>query len=307
MPHGRDEPVALPDAIGGISALADRYDGFVLDQWGVLHNGVQAYPGAIECLRRLREAGKRIAILSNSGRRSDANREQMARLGFAPELYSLMITAGEDARQALERRQDPFHATLGPRCFVISRDGEQSVLEGLGLDFAPDVDSADFIFVISMDSPRRLLADYQDMLARGVARGLPMVCANPDFTRVTSAGTTEAPGVLALRYEELGGRVRWHGKPHRPIYESCLRALGLASVRVVAVGDSVDHDVVGAATVGLASALVAGGIHAAALGIAWGETPGAEAQRRFFATTPLLPRYLVPTFAWSEPRKEERH
>lgn len=301
MPHDRAAPGVMPESIAGIADLADRFDGFVLDQWGVLHNGVQPYPGAIDCLRRLRAAGKRIAILTNSGRRSDFNREQMVRLGFAPDLYDLMVTAGEDARHALERRQDPFYATLGERCFVISRDDDRSILEGLGLTFTTQVDGADFLFVIGMDSPRRRPADYEELLAAAVARGLPMVCANPDFIRVTTSGTVDAPGVLARRYEELGGRVRWHGKPHRPIYESCLRALGLPAARVVAVGDSVDHDVVGAATVNIASAMVAGGIHADALDIAWGGTPSREAQRRFFAAAPALPRYLVPAFTWEAP------
>lgn len=306
MPHDRvataaAPEAAAPEAIAGMAELADRYDGFVLDQWGVLHNGVRPYPGAIDCLRRLRAAGKRVVILTNSGRRSDVNQGIMARLGFAEDLYDQMITAGEDARLALQRRQDPFYATLGQRCYIISRDDDHSVLEGLGLTFTTDVESADFLFVIGMDSPRRLLADYESLLAAAVARGLPLICANPDFTRVTTSGTTEAPGVLARRYEQLGGRVRWHGKPYRPIYESCLRALGLSGSRVVAVGDSVDHDIVGAATVNIASAMIAGGIHAESLGIAWGEMPSPEAQRRFFATAPARPHFLVPAFTWSAP------
>lgn len=299
MPH--DRAAAAPEVIAGIAVLADRYDGFVLDQWGVLHNGVQPYPGAIDCLRRLRAAGKRLVILTNSGRRSDVNQGIMARLGFAEDLYDEMITAGEDARLALQSRQDPFYATLGRRCYIISRDDDHSVLEGLGLAFTPDVETADFLFVIGMDSPRRLLADYENLLSNAAARGLPLICANPDFTRVTTSGTTEAPGVLARRYEELGGRVRWHGKPHRPIYESCLRALGLPASRVVAVGDSVDHDIVGAATVNIATAMIGGGIHASALGIAWGDTPSPEAQRRFFAAAPALPRFLAPAFTWLAP------
>lgn len=298
MPHDRAGIATPPEVIAGIATLADRFDGFVLDQWGVLHNGVQPYPGAIDCLRQLRAAGKRIVILTNSGRRSDANLAIMARLGIAENLYDLVITAGEDARQALERRQAPFYATLGERCYVISRDDDHSVLDGLGLAFTTDVESADFLFVIGMDSPRRLLASYEDLLAAAAARGLPLICANPDFTRVTTSGTTEAPGVLARHYEQLGGRVRWHGKPYRPIYESCLRALGLPVGKTVAVGDSIDHDVAGAATVGMASAFVAGGIHADALGIAWGEAPGPEALQRFLADAPAMPRFVVPTFAW---------
>src|SRR5438105_1149992 len=138
--------------------------------------------------------------------------------------------------------------------------------DGLPLERVARVEDADFLMVIGIDSPRLGVADYETWLAAGAARRLPMICANPDITRVSPDGLVDAPGALARRYEELGGEVSYHGKPHPAIYESCLEALsGCTRERVIAIGDSIEHDVLGAQGVGLSCAFVAGGIHVADL------------------------------------------
>ena len=118
----------------------------------------------------------------------------------------------------------------------------------------------------------------------GIARRLPLICANPDLVRVSPQGTVEAPGVLAQRYEALGGRVFYHGKPYPAIYRSCLEAMpDCTPERVVTIGDSMEHDVLGSARAGLASVFVAGGIHADRLVARWGEMPEPGRWRRFVA------------------------
>lgn len=278
--------------------LAAACDGFILDQWGVLHDGTVPYPGAAACLQRLRAAGKRIVVLSNSGKRAADNLKRMARMGFDTALIDRFVSAGEDARDALETRADAFHSKLGRRCYAFTRDGDQSLLADIGLEFVDRVEDAHFMAVIGTDSPRRALADYERELQAGIARGLPMICANPDIARLTADGIIEAPGVLADRYEALGGTVFYHGKPHPAIYRSCLLALGCAPERVIAIGDSVEHDILGAARVGLRSALIPGGVHAAALGISWGGLPGPRAWRAFADAAVAKPDFLLPAFTW---------
>lgn len=284
--------------VAGIAPLARDFDGFVLDQWGVLHDGTRPYPGARQCLERLREAGKRVVILSNSGRREAANIRLMESMGFPPALYERFVSAGEDARAALERRADPFHARLGRRYFGFLREGNASLLEGLALARTERIEEADFLVVIGIDSPARPLSSYEADLAMGVRLRLPMVCANPDIARVSPEGLIDAPGVLARRYEELGGEVFYHGKPYPAIYESCLEALDCPRERVIAIGDSIEHDVLGAARAGLPSAFVAGGIHMKDLECAWGALPEPAAWRRFLEAAPAAPDYLVPAFVW---------
>jgi len=238
-PHGPGGfEVTGTRAIAGLSALLDRFDGFIVDQWGVLHDGVTAYPGAADCLRRLRAAGKHVVVLSNSGKREAENVRQMRRLGFDAALFDRFVGAGEDARAAIAARSSDFHRELGRRCFAFTREGDHSLIDGIGLEIVASVAAAEFLAVIGIDSPQRNLDDYEAELQAGIARGLPLVCANPDLVRVSPQGTVAAPGVLAQRYEALGGRVFYHGKPYPAIYRTCLQAMPqCARERVVAVGE----------------------------------------------------------------------
>jgi HAD superfamily hydrolase (TIGR01459 family) len=298
-PDSADRRYGDTIAVAGIGELAPLFDGFIVDQWGVLHDGTKPYPGALGCLETLRAAGKHIVVLTNSGRSEAANVRLMEEMGFPAHLFDRFVCAGDDARRAIATRATPFHARLGRRCYAFTRGGERALLEGLGLDFVARVEDADFLVALGIDSPARGLADYEAELAVARARGLPMVCANPDVFRFVPGRLVDAPGVLARRYEELGGAVFYHGKPHPAIYESCLAALAhCAPGRVVAGGDSIEHDVQGAARAGLASALVVGGVHAGELGVAWGELPTPAAWRAFADRAPARPTYLVPRFIW---------
>lgn len=292
--------LAFPDvsSFAGLSALAGRFDGYILDQWGVLHDGTRSYPGAAECLRQLRAAGKRIVVLSNSSKRETESLGLMAQMGFDTRCIDRFVSAGEEARSALRARADRFHGALGTRCYAFTRGGDRTLLEGVGVEFVERVEDAQFLAVIGSDSPARLLADYEAELQAGIARALPMVCANPDTARLLPDGITEAQGVLARRYEAMGGNVFYHGKPYPAIYRACLAALACPADRVLAIGDSVDHDVLGASRVGIRSALIPGGVHAAELGVVWGELPAPQAWLRFAANAPARPDYLLAAFNW---------
>jgi HAD superfamily hydrolase (TIGR01459 family) len=283
----------------GMAGLVPRYDGYIIDQWGVLHDGTRPYPGARECLLRLRDLGKRVVILSNSGRRENDNIELMARIGFERALYDRLICAGEDAREAIEARKEPFHSRLGRRCYAFTQDGDTGVLDGMSIEVVPAIADADFLIVLRMDATRRDLAGHEQDLRAGIARKLPMICANPDLSRVSPQGIIDAAGVLARRYEELGGAVFYHGKPHPAIYRSCLQTMGISDARrVLAIGDSIEHDILGASRVGIDSAFIAGGIHCPELCEAWGNAPSPEAWRRFAAGAVAQPDYLLPAFIW---------
>ena len=246
----------------GVAALAERYDGFLVDQWGVLHDGVRAYPGARACLERLMAAGKRTVVISNSGRRAAANVARMARLGIPEAAYSAVVTSGETAWRLLGERRDPFFAGLGRRCRLITNGGDRSVVEGLDLTVADTVGGADFLLLSGLDAAAMVPDDYAAELAAALARGLPLVCANPDIVGITGDALHATPGALARHYAAMGGRVRNVGKPAQEIYDLCLAALGdIPRDRVVAIGDSLQHDVAGAANVGIASAFLTAGIH----------------------------------------------
>ncbi len=273
-----------------------HYDGFLLDQWGVLHDGVRPYPGAIAALEMLRGAGKRVIILSNSGRRGAENVKQLATFGFVPGLYDEVVSAGDDAREALAARDEPFHRALGRRCLLLAREGEAHLAEGLGLDLVEDVAAADFILLMTMDPPRQSVAGWMNLLKAASARRLPMVCANPDLHRASpDGGLQEAPGLVARAYEQLGGAVRYHGKPEPRIYRTCLAKLGLDRSRVVAIGDSLEHDIAGAQGAGIDSVFIAGGIHRDEIACD-GAVMDTASCLALFARASRTPTYALPLF-----------
>lgn len=277
-----------------LAALMPRHDGFLLDQWGVLHDGIRPYPGAVAALEMLRQAGKRVIILSNSGRLGAENAVLLAKMGFAGELYDEVVSAGDDAREALAARDEPFHRALGRRCLLLARDGEAHLAEGLALDLVDDVAVADFILLMTMDPPRQSVAGWMGVLRTASERRLPMVCANPDLHRASpDGGLQEAPGLVARAYEQLGGTVRYHGKPQPRIYRTCLAKLGLDRSRVVAIGDSLEHDIAGAEAAGIDSVFIGGGIHRGEIG--WnGAAMDLASCLALFARFGRAPTYALP-------------
>jgi HAD superfamily hydrolase (TIGR01459 family) len=255
-------------SISGIAALAPHYDGFILDLWGVIHDGVAPLPGAIDCLRALIAAGKRIAMLSNAPRRSDDVVRRITQIGVPAETYHHVMSSGEEAWQSLYRRDDPFYAALGRRCLHICSDRDLGIRDGLALDYVDTAEEAEFILNTGPAGWNDTIEDYAPLLRRALACGLPMVCANPDLVVMHGARLALCAGALAQWYEQQGGHVRWHGKPYRSVYDSCLAFLAINNhSRVLAVGDSLRTDIAGAAGAGLDSLFITGGIHAKEFGI----------------------------------------
>lgn len=253
-----------PQFVNGIGDFADRYAGFIIDQWGVLHDGARPLPGALEVIAELKRRNKRIVLLSNSGRRAAFNRGRLTAMGFNLADYETVVTSGEAAWLALRDRRVPGFAEIGRRCYLLTHYGDMTVVDDLDVELVDDLGRADFIFATGLDIPPKTLDDYRWLAEAAAARDLPMVCSNPDKVAVSQDTMVTAPGALAALYEELGGKVLYVGKPHRPIYQACLDALpDLRLDQLVAIGDSVEHDIKGANGIGIASCFLMGGIHMA--------------------------------------------
>ena len=251
--------------IDGIGALAGRYQGFILDQWGVIHDGRAALPAALHAITELRRRGKRLILLSNSGRRAQLNRDRLAGMGFDLDQFDAVVTSGEIAWQQIRRRAAPPFAELGRRCLLLTIGGDLGVVEGLGLELVDDAAGADFILLTGLEIPPRTLAGYAALVEPAAARGVPMLCSNPDRVAPVTGELVTAPGSLAALYAEMGGPVHFIGKPYPAVYAACREALaGLEAEAIVAIGDSMEHDVKGAQGAGLASCFLLEGIHAAA-------------------------------------------
>jgi len=247
-----------------LAALAATHDVFLVDQFGTLHDGVRLYPQALAALRALRRAGRRVVLLSNSGKRAAANARRLERLGIPPDAYDRFVTSGEAAWQMLHDRRLPA-AAGARRCLLLSRDGDRSAIDGLDLEPVADAADAELVIIAGSEGERLPLAHYRALLEQAAARRLPALCLNPDRTMLTALGPAFGAGRIAELYEALGGTVTWIGKPHREIYDTVLTALGEPErARVIGVGDSVEHDIAGARAAGCHAALVRAGIIAGA-------------------------------------------
>jgi HAD superfamily hydrolase (TIGR01459 family) len=276
----------------GFAPLAARYGGFIVDLWGVVHDGVTPYAGAIDCLCQLRQQGKPAVLLSNAPRRADIAQQGMREMGIPDDLYTGIITSGEVTRQMLLYRTEHWFARLGPRMFHLGPRRDRNLYEGLDLERAEQPAAADFVLNTGPDyrSPTDL-ALYEGTLRACADFALPMICANPDLEVIRGGQVVICAGALARRYEALGGDVRWIGKPDPAVYAPAFESLGLPRAAVLAVGDALRTDIAGAAAAGVHSCWVLGGIHRALAA----DPAAAEQAARAEGLAPLA---CIPAFVW---------
>lgn len=247
--------------IAGLCGIASQFDLFLIDQFGVLHDGRAPYPGAIEALASIEGAGKTAIILTNSGKRAGQNADRLAQLGFPRECFGAVVSSGEVGWHCIRDGSLGAPFVRGARVHVVGRHGDDYGLDGLDLLFTDNPASAEALLILGIDAPATSLAGYRAMLAPAAKAGIPALIANPDKLMHTSSGLQPAPGAIAGIYEQLGGKVRFIGKPFADIYRFALAlAPDVPPARVLAIGDSVEHDIAGAARMGFASLLVQGGI-----------------------------------------------
>ena len=283
--------IGQPVALTGVAPLADAFDGFIVDVWGVLHDGLRLYPGVCETLDRLAGLGKGVVFLTNAPRRSREVARMLARLELPERHRRNIVSSGESVHAALAGRTDPFHAGLGRRCLVLGDTIGNDMLTGLDFEPAETFEDADFIVNIGPWRADAAIDEYEADLARAAGLGLPMICANPDLSVMQGGREMLCAGALAARYEALDGRVAYHGKPHPEIYDICLGRLGgISRDRVLAIGDSLGTDIKGAEAAGIASALVLGGLHA--------EEAARGALAVLYEGHGTMPGYTLPGLAW---------
>ena len=248
-------------ALSRFVAIASSFKAVFFDQYGVLHDGRNPYPGARNALAALKLRGVKTVVLSNSGRTGAANAERMTALGFEQELYDFLVTSGDVARTLLKRGGFPALLKQGASCFVISSGRDNEFASTLGVVPAAHSEEADLIIIAGSQADKVSLDDYRASLAPAARRGTPCMCVNPDKLMLTASGNAPGAGRIAEIYEELGGVVTWVGKPFPEIYRAAAKLSQVQDPRdVLCVGDSVEHDIAGANRFGAFAALVRTGI-----------------------------------------------
>jgi HAD superfamily hydrolase (TIGR01459 family) len=251
-----------PEILPGLAAISEDYDAVLCDVWGVIHNGQVGFTAACDALTRFQQTRGPVVLISNSPRPSGSVLPQLRALDVPDEAWSTLITSGDVTRTELAARAPGPTWAVGP-------DRDLVLYDGLHLDFAGPEDAAFVCCTGLVDDESETPEDYRARLTVAAGRGLELICANPD--RVVQRGPLMIPcgGALADLYETLGGTVIMAGKPYPPIYVRALDELQrlagrpIEPARVLAIGDGLPTDVLGARRMGLDCLFVTDGIHAA--------------------------------------------
>jgi HAD superfamily hydrolase (TIGR01459 family) len=286
----------VADFIERIGPLARGYDVLLCDIWGVVHNGVAAFPDACDALARFRAGGGTAVLVTNAPRASEAVVRILDRMNVAHDVYDAIVSSGDVTRGIVARRP-------GQRLFHLGPERDHSIFTGLDVTFAP-LEDADYVVCTGLfDDTIETPDSYRDMLAAMRARGLFMVCANPDVVVERGDTLVYCAGALADAYAALGGEVLYCGKPHAPIYDMALQTAASlrggripSRDRVLAIGDSVRTDLKGAAAFGLDVMFVTSGLHAEHYGSR--EAPDLAALNKVFAEAGVAPKAVVSALKW---------
>ncbi|HYD17597.1 MAG TPA: TIGR01459 family HAD-type hydrolase [Patescibacteria group bacterium] len=283
-----------PRYLKGLYEVASQYDGYILDLWGVVHDGLKPYARTVETLRALKDMRRIVFMLSNAPRRAHIVAAKLTEMGIGADLYDGIMTSGEASWMALK---DRYLQEWGRRCYHLGpRDKDGSVYEGLDIDIVDDPARADFVLNTGVHDFDDTAEMYAPVLKSCLGAGLPMLCANPD--RVVHVGDklVICPGTFADTYIAEGGSVAWYGKPHRGVYSLCLQGMGVKNV--LCVGDGMQTDIEGAAGAGLDSVLVTSGIHREAFPLGENGHPGLMGMGAFLQPYPFKPTYLMASLRW---------
>jgi len=246
--------------ISSIKDIGSRYRAWLVDIWGVMHNGHRPYPRAVAATKSFRQTGGIVVLLSNSPRPSPGVQEQLRRIGVPDDAYDATVTSGDLTRHELGKHN-------GARIFHLGPERDLPIFDGIAVRLGSPQDAELVVCSGLFDDETEAPEDYLGMLGELAAQKLPMICANPDHLVERGDRLVYCAGALAALYEKLGGSVVYAGKPHAPIYKLALETVGqlaggsVAKDQVLAIGDGINTDIAGAASLGIDAVFVASGLH----------------------------------------------
>ena len=258
----------IPITINRLEEIYDNYDAFILDQWGVIHDGNKGYLNAIKCIEKLYSKKKILTIISNSSRKKEETIMRLPNLGFQSSHFHEVMTSGEMIWSSLKNKNNSEVKNLGKRCFhIYDQTKNEGEIFQKGLEkyiFVKNIEDADFILGCTPFFEKAVV-DYIPLLNVAKEKDLLFVCANPDFESLDkkSNSLTFCMGTIAELYNSLGGKTFLLGKPSIEIYKKTFEELkNIKKSRILAIGDSLFHDIKGALNFGVDSLLITStGIH----------------------------------------------
>ena len=285
--------------ISGLSSVKEHFDGFILDLWGLIHDGVSPYKGVIDTFVALKKNNIETVLLSNAPRRSSALVDGMQKMGIDRSLYGEIFSSGEATWQEIVQKNDPFFSSLGDNVYHLGPERDNSLMEETSLKKVNNLRKADFILNTGPAEFNHNIENYDSVLQEAINEKLPMVCANPDEIVIRDGCKVICAGLIAKKFEKMGGSVVYRGKPDPRIYELVIKKFNYTNKdRLAIIGDSLETDVAGAKAANLKSIWCTGGIHAEELKVSYGQSASLSSAKRLASEKDLNPWAIIPGFLW---------
>jgi len=286
----------LTAVIKSLDDVSDRYDALFVDLWGCVHNGVKAYTSANDSLKKYRAKGGKVVLVTNSPRPRSGVEKQLTKFGVDPEAWDFIATSGDSARMAM------FQGVVGNKIYFIGTPYEENFFEALNVIENPvniervSLDRAQGIVCTGPFNSLENLDVYFSDFEFAKKRGLKFLCANPDIIVDRGSVREWCAGALAKMYADLGGESLYFGKPFRPIYELARKRLHSSGFeindkRILAIGDGITTDILGAEKEGIDSLFITGGL--AALETGTKEQPDLGLLEHYLKEQNLNPAYSI--------------
>lgn len=296
----------------GISDISDSYTGFIIDTWGVLHNGESLFESVPDCLKELQSRKKFVMLLSNTEQRADEAAAELKAMGLPSTMYNSIITSGEMLWQGIKNQNEGIFTGLGDTYYLIGGDRTRAFMKTLPVSEVKDVAEAKFLLISGWDALAENISVYEDTLREVIRKRLKIICVHPDSRALLVPNhVMGASAQIAKRLQELGGVVNIVGKPFKPIFHHAITVLHKNDIypgQTVMIGDTMAHDIVGATLVNMDTCLVRNGLHSPLFKTA--TTPGEVNKMLNMLIAQyngIRPTYLVDRLKWGKALPDRKH
>lgn len=275
--------------INSLKDISKNYELFIIDIFGVIHDGDDAYPNIISMIDYLGKKQKKIVFLSNAPRRSEKAIKALAKFGINENMFDFILTSGEHAYYYFEVQNKLKYFYIGP-------EKDRDLLEGLPHIEVAQTDDADIAIATGLD-PHQQVTDILPKLESVKAAKLTLHCINPDlYVHKKNGHSHICAGAIAQKYQELGGKVEFYGKPFQGVYDEVIDEFEFSKKEILCIGDSLETDIKGANMAGLDSVFISSGMHRNQLNLEIGETPELQQVEKLCQKFGVKPNYILSLF-----------
>ena len=235
----------------GLKAIADSYELFYIDLWGVVHNGINLHDEAINVLKQISKKNKDYVLLTNAPRPNSTVKKFLEKMGMEKEMRDHVFTSGEASLNYLKKNflDKTFFHVGPPRDFDLFKDFEKNK--------SSNIEKAEYILCTGLlDDHDKDLVFYKDLFEKHLKK--KMVCTNPDLIVDRGNAREFCAGSVAMVFEKMGGNVVYFGKPYSEVYN---QSIDNKDKKILSIGDNLNTDIKGANLLNYDSLIISNGIH----------------------------------------------